>query len=53
MFLDAPDHHGWLADRLPRLGFARQRGYVRMLLGRSEPLDDPRCTVLIAGPELG
>ena len=53
VFLDAADHHGWLADWLPRLGFARQRGYVRMLLGRSEPLDDPGRTVLIAGPEFG
>ena len=53
VFLDAGDHHGWLADWLPRLGFGRQRGYVRMLLGRSEPLDDPRRMVLIAGPEFG
>ena len=53
MFLDAADHHGWIAEWLPRLGFHRQRGYVRMLLGRSEPLDDPRRMVLIAGPEFG
>ena len=53
VFLDAGDHHAWLADRLPRLGFRRQRGYVRMLLGRSEPLDDPSRMVLIAGPEFG
>lgn len=53
LFLDAADHHGWLADWLPRLGFGRQRGYVRMLRGRSEPLDDPGRMVLIAGPEFG
>ena len=53
VFLDAADRHGWLADLLPRLGFGRQRGYVRMLLGRGEPLDDPTRTVLIAGPEFG
>ena len=53
VFLDAGDHHAWLGDRLLRLGFHRQRGYVRMLLGRSEPLDDPSRMVLIAGPEFG
>ena len=53
VFLDAGDHHTWLAEQLPRLGFHRQRGYVRMLLGRSEPLDDPSRMVLIAGPEFG
>ena len=53
VFLDAADRHGWLAEWLPRIGFRRQRGYTRMLLGRSDPLDDPSRTVLIAGPEFG
>ena len=37
----------------PGSDFSRQRGYVRMLLGRSEPLDDLSRMVLIAGPEFG
>ena len=53
VFLDAADHHTGFAEGLARLGFRKQRGYVRMLLGRDTPLDDPARVFLIAGPELG
>lgn len=53
VFLDAADHHAGLADWLTAAGFSRQRGYMRMLLGRDELLDDPARVFLIAGPELG
>jgi GNAT superfamily N-acetyltransferase len=53
VFIDVPDRHAkvqaWLAER----GFTVQRGYMRMLLGRSKPLDDPRRVMAITGPEFG
>ncbi|MGP0090209.1 MAG: GNAT family N-acetyltransferase [Xanthobacteraceae bacterium] len=53
VFIDVPDRHAkvqaWLAAR----GFAVQRGYMRMLLGRSQPLDDPSRVMAITGPEFG
>lgn len=53
VFLDAADHHAGLADWLADAGFIKQRGYMRMLLGPNEPIDDPNQVYLIAGPELG
>jgi GNAT superfamily N-acetyltransferase len=53
VFLDAADHHGELGRWLEDVGFTRQRGYMRMLLGRNTPIDDPGRVFLIAGPELG
>ncbi|MDP6342969.1 MAG: GNAT family N-acetyltransferase [Alphaproteobacteria bacterium] len=53
VFLDAADRHGWIAEMLRPAGFERQRGYMRMLLDRDEPLDDPERVYLIAGPEFG
>ena len=53
VFLDAGDHHGPLAEVLADAGFQEQRGYMRMLLGRDDPIDDPNRVFLIAGPELG
>lgn len=50
---DVADHHTELAAWLARAGFARERGYMRMLRGRSEPLDDPARVFVICGPELG
>jgi GNAT superfamily N-acetyltransferase len=53
VFIDVPDHHAevqaWLAAR----GFTVQRGFTRMLLGRSQPLDDPRRVMATTGPEFG
>ncbi|HER27368.1 MAG TPA: GNAT family N-acetyltransferase, partial [Rhodospirillales bacterium] len=39
----------WLGDQ----GFEKQRGFSRMLKGRSTPLGDPAPLFAIAGPELG
>jgi GNAT superfamily N-acetyltransferase len=53
VFLDAADHHREVTQWLARNGFSRQRGYMRMLLNRNMPIDDPDRVFLIAGPELG
>lgn len=50
---DVADHHRGLLDWLEGRGFARQRPFTRMVLGGSEPLDDPARVFVIAGPELG
>ena len=53
IFIDVPDRHAkvqaWLAAR----GFTVQRPFMRMLLGRSTPLDDERRVMAITGPEFG
>jgi GNAT superfamily N-acetyltransferase len=53
IFIDVPDRHAkvqaWLAAR----GFTVQRPYMRMLIGRSTPLDDESRVMAIAGPEFG
>jgi GNAT superfamily N-acetyltransferase len=50
-FIDVPDRQerlqSWLEDR----GFAVQRPFTRMLIGRSEPLDRPDAIYALAGPE--
>lgn len=51
VFLDLADRHEALRQQLRSAGFQRQRGYVRMLLGRAEPLDDPARSFIITGPE--
>ncbi len=53
VFLDAADHHRVMSQWLAGKGFSRQRGYMRMLLDRSMPIDNPDKVFLIAGPELG
>ncbi|MCP5367850.1 MAG: GNAT family N-acetyltransferase [Hyphomicrobiales bacterium] len=53
VFIDLADGHPRTAARLAELGFTRQRGFVRMALGRDAPFDDPVKTIAIAGPELG
>jgi GNAT superfamily N-acetyltransferase len=53
LFLDLADHHKDIAAWLGELGFAAQRPYMRMLVGRPQPLDSPERTIAIAGPELG
>lgn len=52
-FLDAGDHQTDLAVWLGKTGFSRQRSYMRMLLEKDDPIDDPAHVFLIAGPELG
>ncbi len=53
VLLDALDRHGALARWLEAQGFARERPYTRMALGRDELFGDPRRLAAIAGPELG
>jgi hypothetical protein len=53
VLLDAPDRHADLARWLEAQGFARERPYTRMALGRDELFGDPRRLAAIAGPELG
>lgn len=49
--IDVPDRQerlqSWLKDR----GFAVQRPFTRMLMGRAEPLDRPEAIHALAGPE--
>ncbi|MGQ0546165.1 MAG: hypothetical protein ACT4P3_12650, partial [Betaproteobacteria bacterium] len=53
VLLDALDRHAGLARWLEAQGFARERPYTRMALGREELFGDPRRLAAIAGPELG
>jgi GNAT superfamily N-acetyltransferase len=52
VYLDSLDGQDAFNDYLLSRGFTVQRGFTRMLLGRSTPFDDPRRTFAIAGPEL-
>lgn len=53
VFLDLADRHDGLRAMATAAGFVRQRGYVRMLVGREEPFDDPARGYIITGPEFG
>lgn len=53
VLLDLVDRHPALRAFVAAVGFARQRGYVRMLNGRDRPFDDPGRNFIIAGPEFG
>jgi GNAT superfamily N-acetyltransferase len=53
VLLDALDRHAGFARGLEAQGFARERPYTRMVLGREEIFGDPRRLAAIAGPELG
>jgi GNAT superfamily N-acetyltransferase len=53
VYIDAVDRHAAFADWLRAAGFVRQRGFMRMLKGRNEPIGDPAPIFAIAGPELG
>jgi hypothetical protein len=52
VYLDSLDGQGAFNDYLMSCGFTVQRGFTRMLLGRSAAFDDPGRTFAIAGPEL-
>ncbi len=52
VYIDSLDRHDALNTHLAARGFGIQRGFTRMLLGRSNPFDDPSRTFAIAGPEL-
>jgi predicted N-acetyltransferase YhbS len=51
--IDAVDRHAAFAAWLRAAGFVRQRGFIRMLKGRNEPIGDPAPIFAIAGAELG
>ncbi len=51
--IDAGEHHEAFTGWLRRSGFAFQRPYIRMLRGRSEPVDQKDYVFAVAGPELG
>jgi len=53
IFLDLPRAHRFLAERLERQGFARQRSFVRMSLGASEAPRLGTGMFVLAGPEFG
>jgi GNAT superfamily N-acetyltransferase len=53
IFLDVPDAWTVIAAWLDARGFAVQRPFVRMALGRGAPYGDPARLFAIAGPEYG
>lgn len=53
MMIDVPDHQRDFCSWLLRGGFEKQRGFTRMLRGRSEPFDRPHVIMAITGPEFG
>jgi GNAT superfamily N-acetyltransferase len=53
VYLDVVDRHTGLLAWLGARGFAPQRPYTRMIMGRAEPYDDAQRQYAIAGPELG
>ncbi len=53
VYLDVGDRHTSLLSWLGDHGFAPQRPYTRMIMGRAEPYDDAASQYAIAGPELG
>lgn len=53
VLLDVLDRHAAFARLLPAAGFAIERGYTRMALGRDSGFGDAQRMVAIAGPELG
>jgi len=50
---DVPDDQAPFGDWLADSGFVPRRRFVRMILERTEPFDDPACVYAVAGPELG
>ncbi len=53
VIVDALERHAAFARWLAAHGFARERPYTRMALGRDPLFGDPSRTLAIAGPELG
>jgi GNAT superfamily N-acetyltransferase len=51
-YIDSLDGQSAFNDDLAACGFTVQRGFTRMLIGRSAPFDDPQRSFAIAGPEL-
>lgn len=53
IFLDVPDVWTGIASWLRERGFAVQRPFLRMALGRREPYGEPARVFATAGPEYG
>ena len=53
LLIDVPDRETALVDVLERNGFAVERAFSRMALGRGEGYGDPGKVRAVAGPELG
>lgn len=53
LLIDVPDRETALRETLAGHGFAVERGFVRMALGRKQAFGDPAHMRAIAGPELG
>ena len=53
VYMDAADHQEEFGAWLEARGFIPQRPFLRMILGRDQPLDDPPRIFAAAGPELG
>ena len=53
LYIDFADSKTGLRTWLLQSGFAVQRPFTRMLLGRAAGFDDPSRTFAVAGPELG
>jgi GNAT superfamily N-acetyltransferase len=53
VLLDVLDRHAYLAPLLTAAGFAIERSYTRMTLGRDTPFGKAELMAAIAGPELG
>ena len=51
--IDVAEHQAAVTGWLKRSGFNHQRPYIRMLRGRSEPVDQMDYVFAVAGPELG
>lgn len=51
--IDVPEGRASIESLLERNGFAKERPYLRMALGRTEHFGDPKRLFAIAGPELG
>ena len=51
--IDCPSHHASAIEWIKASGFAYQRPYIRMLRGRTQPLDNADQVYALAGPELG
>ena len=53
LYIDVPDACEMLSAWLKSRDFTVQRPFTRMLIGRTEPFDQPQHIFAIAGPELG
>ena len=53
VYIDLADAKGEVRRWLEASGFAQQRPFTRMLLGRSESFDDLTRTFAVIGPEFG